>query len=124
MVSVDQYIWALPGQLRHTKGREMKKDKYYGGKIFVDHASLKVFIKHQVTLNAEETAMGKRAFERDAMSARVRVTGYHADNIPFTADEWKNYMMSNDQELSLSGMGAHHQNGIAKRTTKTVLSWA
>jgi hypothetical protein len=66
----------------------------------------------------------KRAFERDAMSAGVRVKGYHADNVPFNAEEWKNDMRSKDQELSLSGTGAHHQNGVAERTIKTVVSWA
>jgi hypothetical protein len=71
MVSVDQYVSALPGHLPHTKGEEMKKDQYCGGTIFVDHASSKVFIKHQISLNAGETAMGKRMFKRDAMGAGV-----------------------------------------------------
>jgi hypothetical protein len=31
MVSVDQYISALPGRLPNTKGKEAKKDKYCGG---------------------------------------------------------------------------------------------
>jgi hypothetical protein len=123
-VSVDQYICALPGRLPHTKGKEMKKDKYCGGTIFVDHASSKVFIKHQVTLNARETVMGKRTFKREAMSAGVRINSYYADNVPFNAEEWKNDMQSKDQELSLSGAGAHHQNGIAERMIKTVVSWA
>jgi hypothetical protein len=46
MVSVDQYISALPGRLPSPKGKEAKKDKYCGGTIFVDHAALKVFIKN------------------------------------------------------------------------------
>jgi hypothetical protein len=39
MVSIDQYISAVPGRLPHTKGKEAKKDKYNGGTIFGDHAS-------------------------------------------------------------------------------------
>jgi hypothetical protein len=110
--------------LPHTKGKETKKDQYCGGTIFVDHALSKVFIKHQVMLNARETVMGKRAFERDVMSAGVRVKSYHADNVPFNAEEWQIDMKSKNQELSFSGTGAHHQNGIAKRAIKTIVSWA
>jgi hypothetical protein len=31
MVSVDQYVSALPGRLPHTKGKEARKDKYCRG---------------------------------------------------------------------------------------------
>jgi hypothetical protein len=84
MVSVDQYISALPGRLLNTKGKEAKKDMYCGGTIFVDHASSRVFIKNQVSLNAGETVMAKRAFEREALSNGVIIRGYHTDNIPRT----------------------------------------
>jgi hypothetical protein len=124
MVSVDQYVSALPGRLPNMKGKETKKDKYCGGTIFVDHASSKVFIKNQVSLNAGETVMDKRAFEREAMSNSVTIRGYHADNVPFNSQEWRNDINSKNQGLPLSGTGAHHQNGIAKRTIKTIVSWA
>jgi hypothetical protein len=90
-VSVDQYISALPGQLP----QEMKKGKYYSVTI--------LSTKNQVSLNARETAIGKGASESVAMSTGVRMIGYHADNLPFNTEEWKNNMRSKNQELSLSG---------------------
>jgi hypothetical protein len=77
MVLVDQYVSALHGRLPHTKGKEPKKDKYCGGTIFVDHVSTKMFVKNQVSLNAAETVMAKKAFEREAMTSGVRIRGYH-----------------------------------------------
>jgi hypothetical protein len=68
--------------------------------------------------------MAKRMFERESMSNGVKIRGYHADNVPFNSMEWKNDINGKNQELTLSGTGAHHQNGIAKRTIKTVVSWA
>lgn len=55
MVSVDQYISTVLGRLGHTKGKEVKKDQYTGGTIFVDHATGYTYIKHQVTLRAGDT---------------------------------------------------------------------
>jgi hypothetical protein len=49
MVSLDQYMGSTPGRLPHTKGKELQKDKYTGGTIFVDHASGFVFIRNQVS---------------------------------------------------------------------------
>jgi hypothetical protein len=115
MVSVHQYVSALPGRLPHTKGKEPKQDKYCGGTTFLDHASTKIFIKNQVSLNAGETVMAKKAFEREAMSSGVRIRGYHANNVPFNSEAWRLDIESKGQELSLSGTGARHQNGVAER---------
>jgi hypothetical protein len=78
-----------------------------------------VFIKNQALLNAGETVMAKKIFEREAMSNGVKIRGYHANNIPFNSSEWKNEINSKNQELTLLCTGAHHQDGIAKRTIKT-----
>ena len=49
-VSLNQYESSIPGCLPHTYGKEKKGDQYYGGTLFVDHASSMVFIQHQVSL--------------------------------------------------------------------------
>jgi hypothetical protein len=50
MVLIDQeYISGSPGRLPKTKGKEQKKDKYCGGTLFVDYASCKIFLNHQVS---------------------------------------------------------------------------
>jgi hypothetical protein len=68
--------------------------------------------------------MAKKDFERDAMTSGVRIQGYHADDVPFNSEAWRLDVESTGQELSLSGTGAHHQNGVAERAIRTVVSWA
>ena len=64
-VSMDQYQSTIRGRLPHTFGKEKDDDKYTGGTIFVDHASTKIYIRHQVSLRAGETVVSKRMFEQD-----------------------------------------------------------
>lgn len=124
MVHVDQYASAALGRLPHTKGNEAKKDKYCGGTIFVDAASRKMFKKHQLSLRAGDTVLAKREFEAMAAKEGVTIKRYHADNLPFNSQEFKLDIESKQQALTLSGVGAHHQNGVAERAIRTAVSWA
>jgi hypothetical protein len=124
MVSMDQYISALPGRLPHTKGKEPKKDKYNGGTIFVDHATGFTFLRNQISLKTGETLRAKKAFEQMAAQSGVTVKGYRADNQPFSSEKFKENISDNNQTLTFSGVGAHHQNGVAERAVKTITTWA
>jgi hypothetical protein len=124
MVSASQYKGSTPGRLMHTKGKKPKKDKYTGGTIFVDHASGLIFVRNQVSLRAGETVVSKKAFELLATSFGVTIKGYMADNLPIDSNEFKVDLLAKNQVLELSGVGAHHQNGVAKRAIKTVTSLA
>jgi GAG-pre-integrase domain len=124
MVSLDQYMGSTPGRLPHTKGKEDKKDKYNGGTIFVDHASGFIFVRNQVSLRSGETIISKKCFETLASSFGVTVKGYYADNVPFNSAEFKVELTSKGQTIDLSGVGAHHQNGVAERSIKTITSLA
>jgi transposase InsO family protein len=44
----------------------------------------------------------------------------HADNGVFTSAEFRDDMKRKGQQIRFSGVGAHHQNGIAERTIKTI----
>jgi hypothetical protein len=123
-VSVDQYMGSTPGRLPHTKGKELKKDKYTGGTIFVDHTSGFVYAWNQVSLRAGETVMAKQLFETLASMFGVKVQGYMADNVLFNSADFKADLKSKGQTSTLSGVGAHHQNGVAKRAIKTIVSLA
>ena len=123
-VSIDQYISALPGRLPHTKGKESKKDRYHGGTIFVDHASQFVHLSNQVSLNAGETIQSKRAFEQMAKTFGQTIRSYRADNVPFGSDDFRNEIERCNQTIDFSGVGAHHQNGVAERAIQTVTTWA
>ena len=119
-VSLDHYVCHLPGRLPHTAGKEKVENKYNGGTVFVDHASGYMSIHHQVSLRAGETIVGKHKFENFAAEFGIKIKGYHADNMPFTAKEFIDDIELQQQQLSLSGVGAHHQNGVAERGLKTI----
>jgi len=71
-----------------------------------------------------DTLRMKRAFERFAAECGVSIKAYHADNVPFAAKEFVADLNAKGQTIDYSGTGAHHQNGVAKRTIQTVMRWA
>ena len=44
--------------------------------------------------------------------------------MPFQAEKFKQHAELNDQEITYSGVGAHHQNGVAEQKISTVTHWA
>jgi hypothetical protein len=86
----------------------------------VDHASGKVFNHHQVSLRTGETLVGKRIVEKEAADFGFRVKSFQADNGVFTSAEFKTDLERKQQTIKFSGVGAHHQNGIAERSIKTI----
>ena len=123
-VSLDQYMSSVKGRLPDTKGKEKADKKYCGGTIFVDHASGAVFTKNQVSLRAGDTVTSKQAFEKWAHTFGVKIKSYRADNVPFNSEHFKKHVKIAEQEIDFSGVGAHHQNGVAERAIRTVVSWA
>ena len=55
-----------------------------------------------------------------AKSCGKKVTSYHGDNGVFKAKEFTDALATDEQELTYSGVGAHHQNGVAERAIRTV----
>jgi len=123
-VSIDQYESSVRGRLATTKGRESFGHKYAGGTIFCDHASGFIHCSHQVSLRAADTLISKRAFERVAKSCGVKIKNYHGDNGIFKSKEFTEFLTKSDQELQFSGVGAHHQNGVAERSIRIVTAKA
>jgi hypothetical protein len=123
-VSIYQYISGLPGRLTHTRGKEDKKTQYNGRTIFVDHCSGYIHHKNQVSLRIGETLKGKHNYECFAKKINVKIKHYHADNAPFGGNEFKADIANQDLDLTFSGVGANHQNGVAERSIWTVTQWA
>ena len=123
-VSIDQYESTIRGRLPHTYGKERTEEQYRGGTLFVDHASGMIFLANQVSLRVGETISSKKKFERFADEYGVKIREYRADNAPFGREEFLNHVHGNGQRISFSGVGAHHQNGVAERAVKTTMSWA
>jgi hypothetical protein len=123
-VSMDQYVSGVPGRQLETHGHEPPAKRLNGGTIFVDHASGFVWLHHQISLRVGETLQAKRSFEREAQSYGMRIKGYHADNMLFSFPEFKVDVHNKGQTIDYSGVGAHHQNAIAKCAIKTITGWA
>lgn len=121
-VSMDQYIVTIKGRTLRTAAKENMK--FNGGTIFVDHASGKIFNYNQISLRTGETLVGKRILEQEADKIGFKVKGFLANNGVFTSDEFRNDMQRKQQTINFSGVGAHHQNGIAERNIKTISYFA
>ncbi len=102
-----------------------KKVGYSCGILFVDHASGKIFNFCQFSNNPSETINSKWHLESLARQEGITVKKYHADNGVFASNKFKSECRESlHQGYSFSGVGAHHQNGVAERNIKTVSQWA
>ena len=54
-VSIDHYQSAVPGRDYNSRGSPPPQEMFNGGSIFMDHASGRIFIHHQVSLAAVES---------------------------------------------------------------------
>jgi hypothetical protein len=65
-------------------------------------------VYHQTSTSSEETLKSKLAFEKFAASHGVSIKHYHADNGRFKDNIFMNSIEEKGQNISFSGMGAHH----------------
>ncbi len=121
-ISTDHYLSPINGRLYTSFGREQRG--YSCGTIFVDHSSGKVFNYPQLSTTAADTIRSKRILERLAYDEGIKIKSYHSDNGVFASTAFREDCIANSQQFSFSGVGAHHQNGIAERNIKTVSQWA
>ena len=60
------------------------------------------------------------ALQREADSLGFTIKGYNTDNGVYTAEQILQQLELNNQTLRLSGVGAHHQNGVAENAIKNI----
>ncbi len=121
-ISVDHYFSPIIGQIPHTFGKE--RSGYTCGSLFVDYASGKIFNFPQYSTNAFETIKNTLRLKALAMEEGFKVKEYHSNNGIFSSTEFKEHCTRQHQKYLFSGVGAKHQNGIAKRNIKMVVQWA
>jgi GAG-pre-integrase domain len=114
-VHVDQLESPTPGFIGQIKSPNLTNHRYHVTTIFVDAYTDFTFIWNQTSTNAEQTIAAKQAFERFASSNNVLIRHYHADNGRFAEPTFVNNINCKGQTISFSGVGAHHQNGVAER---------
>ena len=124
LIFTDQYESSLGGRIFSQRGFNLSSQEFKGGTIFCDAASSRIFITNQVTLSSQETIEAKLNFERDALSAGVEVKSYNSDNGIYTSKEFMKELVKKGQGLKLSGVGAHHHNGVAENAIKIVVTTA
>eukprot|EP00804_Cyclotella_cryptica_P015074 CCRYP_000647-RA/>CCRYP_000647-RA protein AED:0.72 eAED:0.72 QI:0/0/0/0.5/1/0.5/2/0/813 len=123
-VSCDHYISPSPGRVVSHSGHSTTRNGYVGGTIWVDHASKWIFDYPQHSLNSSDTVRGKLLLERKAADVNVRIKSIHTDNGVFNSKEFREHCSSLHQKLSFSGVGAHHQNGVAENAIHTTSNMA
>jgi hypothetical protein len=121
LIFSDQYESRIGGKIFNTCGRGTSSNEYTGGTLFCDAATGRIFVKHQVSLNAHETIESKQQFERDALAAGVIVKGYNTDNGIYTAAEFQAELSRLEQSIWYSGVGGHHHNGVAENAIKNTV---
>jgi hypothetical protein len=121
LIFSDQYESRIGGKIFNHRGRGTSSNEYTGGTLFCDAASGRIFVHHQVSLNAHETIHSKQQFERDALTAGVLIKGYNTDNGIYTAAEFQAELAKLEQSIRYSGVGGHHHNGVAENAIKNVV---
>ena len=90
----------------------------------MDHAMGFVHIKHMINFTATETIQAKRRSEKKMLDTEVLVQSYQSDNGIFTSSDFMEKVNKGLQNITFSGVGAHHQNGIAERGIQSILTKA
>ena len=62
--------------------------------------------------------------ERESYKSQVQFQSFHTDNGVFKAKLFRTHLTKHNQDISFSGVGAHHQNGIAEREIRTLIERA
>jgi len=81
----------------------------------VDHHTGFTYLHLMTSLNSEQMMAAKEMYGQIAQTYGVSVCGYRADNGRFADKEWRQDCDEQCQSLTFCGVGAHHQNGIAKK---------
>ena len=113
-VSTDQYFSGTHGRLTNTTG----------GAIYYDHSSSVIQTVNQVGLTAAETLKGKNGWKQWARDQGVKIKEYHDDGGIFASREYQDDYRNRGQNFRFSGVGAHHQNGAAERSIRTIVEMA
>ena len=124
-VSVDHFVCSTKSCWLKSTGKTIASEKYTRGRLFNDHASGYVHVEFQVHLNTHETLQAKENFELFCRDHGVVPQSYLSDNAKcFTSKEFTEKLLLFEQVIRFAGVGAHHHNGNAERSIRTIMSIA
>jgi hypothetical protein len=107
----------VAGFIGQNKGFFFRKH-YKVATIFVDHFSRLSYVYLQEATKGVYTLAAKRSLEAYYASHVVKVQQYHAGNGRFAEHLFLNHFEKSGQKVSLCGVSAHFQNGIAEKRIK------
>ena len=113
VASVDQLMSPTPGLMAQMQGI-LTTEQHKCATVFIDQCSRLSHVHVQNGTSAEETLEAKAAFEACAKAQGMNMQACHADNGMFKAKAWVQHCYKSGQDLTFSGIGAHHQNGMAE----------
>ena len=119
---MDHFSSGQPGRLFQTRGSTSLDKQYKGGCMFIDHATKYIFADLHIHQNSAETILAKLQFEKHLFEYGVVALNYHADNGIFSSRDFTKHIDDSHQQIRFSGVGGHHQNGVAERGIGTILS--
>ena len=125
-VSVDHFVCSTKGRLFTSRGKTSALERMYcGGCLFCDHASNYVHVENQTSLSSHDTLRAKEIFELMCRDHGILPQKYMSDNAKcFTAKSFSEHLNHYHQINSFAGAGAHHHNGHAERSIRTIMSIA
>jgi hypothetical protein len=80
------------------------------------------YVHLQKYASVGETLDAKEAVEAYASTRGICVKAYHAENGIFKTTKWVESCKKAGQGLTFAGVNSHHENGIAERRIKEILT--
>ena len=112
------------GRLYTSRRKTHPNMMYSGGCLFVDHATGFVLIEHMINFTATDTIQAKRRFEKEMLDMGFLVQSYQSDNGILASLDFMEVVNKDLQNITFSGVGTHHQNGIPERGIQSILTKA
>jgi len=100
VVSVDMMMSPTPGLVAQMTSKPTHL-RYQHAAVYVNQATGLGFVWLQQSIDAEETIIGKKAFENFCLTHGIHIKHYHAYNGIFASNAWKESCETSNQGLAL-----------------------
>ena len=120
LIHMDQAVSSVPGRMLTASGKPSKKECTVIS-FFIDSMSNKIYVEFQEGSTAKETISSKIRVERDAGTHYVKFKSFRADNGIYKSKAFHTHIEELGQTINFCAVGAHHQNGVAERSIRTII---
>ena len=119
LIFSDQYESRLKGRHFTARGHSLLTQKYHGGTLFCDAASVNVIVICQMVLTGTETVQSKLQSEQEAAAVGVPINQYCTKNGVYTSKDFVNEIISKGRGIKHGRVGVQHHNSVAENSIKT-----